>query len=99
RGGAHDSLLWFKSRFSPRRHTFQTGRWVLDPVTTAELSEARRAALEPGTRLDPGFFPEYRAPIVEHVIPAHGPSAGMERLPVDRPPALRQRGEGDPAGS
>ena len=98
RGGAHDSLLWFKSRFSPHRHAFQTGRWVLDPVTTADLSEARRAALEPGTRLDPGFFPEYRAPIVEQVVPVHGPSAGMERLPTDRPPVPRLQRASSPSG-
>ena len=89
RGGAHDSLHWFKSRFSPRRHAFQTGRWVLDPVTTAEMTEARHAALGPGTRLDPGFFPEYRSPIIEGESPAHGPSIGMERLPLEPPPALR----------
>jgi hypothetical protein len=101
RGGAHDSLLWFKSRFSPRRHEFQTGRWVLDPVTTAEVTEARRAALEPGTRLDPGFFPQYRSPIVELDVPAHGPAIGMERLPIERPRPLRRNGQRDlpdPAG-
>jgi carbamoyl-phosphate synthase large subunit len=65
RGGSDDSLLWFKGRFSPRRHVFYTGRWILNPALTAELSAARRAALEPGTSLEPNYFPEYRAPIVD----------------------------------
>jgi ribosomal protein S18 acetylase RimI-like enzyme len=83
RGGIQDSLLWFKGRFSPRRHTFHTGRWVLDPVATAELSEAHRARLEPGTMLNPSYFPEYRAPIIKEIgSEPLGPSAGMERFPV-----------------
>src|SRR6202142_3683618 len=44
RGGSDDSLLWFKGRFSPRRHVFFTGRWILDPAATAERSAAPRAA-------------------------------------------------------
>jgi hypothetical protein len=54
RGGAEDSLFWFKARFSPRRHAFSTGRWVLDRAAYARLSERP---------IDPelaGFFPAYR---------------------------------------
>ncbi|MGH2465522.1 MAG: GNAT family N-acetyltransferase [Candidatus Limnocylindrales bacterium] len=65
RGGAQDSLLWFKGRFSPRRHTFHTGRWLLDPAAASKLTAAQRARLEPGTQLDPHYFPLYRAPIIE----------------------------------
>jgi ribosomal protein S18 acetylase RimI-like enzyme len=65
RGGAQDSLLWFKGRFSPRRHTFHTGRWLLDPVAAGDLTAARRARLEPGMQLDPHYFPLYRAPVIE----------------------------------
>jgi ribosomal protein S18 acetylase RimI-like enzyme len=65
RGGAQDSLLWFKGRFSPRRHTFHTGRWILDAVAAADLTAARRARLEPGMQLDPHYFPLYRAPVLE----------------------------------
>ena len=64
RGGRVDSLFWSKSRFSPRRHTFETGRWVLEPRLYDELVGARRAAISgPGT-LDPNFFPTYRAPLI-----------------------------------
>ena len=63
-GGLEDSLFWFKSRFSPRRHVFQTGRWVLDRPTYDELVAARRAAVSGRGRLNPTFFPAYRAPVV-----------------------------------
>jgi GNAT superfamily N-acetyltransferase len=81
RGGSRDSLLWFKSRFSPRRHTFHTGRWILDHGATAQLSRARSVGLEPGMAPSPSFFPEYRAPIVAAAGPEPpGPSLGMERI-------------------
>lgn len=63
-GGREDSLFWFKSRFSPQRHIFQTGRWVLEPRLYEELVGARRAAILVPGRLDPNFFPTYRAPLV-----------------------------------
>lgn len=65
RGGQEDALFWFKSRFSPRRHTFHTGRWVLDRAGYRELLDRRSAALPDGDRLDPGFFPAYRASLIE----------------------------------
>ena len=63
-GGGEDSLLDFKTRFSPLRHAFWTGRWVLDPTVYGELVTARQSQLEPGTILDPGYFPAYRAPVI-----------------------------------
>jgi hypothetical protein len=73
RGGREDSLLAFKGRFSPRRHTFHTGRWVLDPPSYAELVERRtRLAAARGLEADdPGWFPAYRAPLVApDVVPS-----------------------------
>jgi hypothetical protein len=64
RGGSEDSLMWFKSRFSPRRHVFHTGRWILDADRYADFVAARRSALGDGVVLDPGYFPAYRARIV-----------------------------------
>ena len=64
-GGREDSLFWFKSRYSPRRHIFETGRWVIEPHAYAELVAARRAAISGPSSLDPGFFPAYRAALVD----------------------------------
>ena len=55
RGGSDDSLLRFKSGFSPRRHPFALWCWVIDTAAYAALTEGR-----PET----GFFPAYRAPSV-----------------------------------
>jgi hypothetical protein len=53
RGGARDSLFWFKSRFSPRRHAFYTGRSILDRSCYDRLAAGHIAA--------GGYFPVYRA--------------------------------------
>jgi len=58
RGGHEDSLYAFKSRFSPLRHDFVLGRWVLDPELHARLS----AAAHPDGNADERYFPAYRAP-------------------------------------
>lgn len=58
RGGREDSLFAFKSRFSPRRHDFHTGGWVLDRAAHRSLCAARTASVGP---VDPSFFPAYRA--------------------------------------
>ena len=58
RGGSSDSLFEFKARFSPRRHQFYTGRWILDPRRFDIL--ARQAGVTTDTQL--GYFPPYRAP-------------------------------------
>ncbi len=63
RGGREDSLYWFKSRFSPQRHQFSTGRWILEPDRYAAFTAARQAALPSGASSDPDFFPAYRAPV------------------------------------
>lgn len=58
RGGQADSLYAFKARFSPDRHAFYTGRWVLDQPRFEALS----AATVGGPDDQPGYFPPYRAP-------------------------------------
>lgn len=55
RGGYEDSLYDFKSRFSPLRHNFRIGRWILDGEANAELS------LQAPHGADGGLFPVYRA--------------------------------------
>lgn len=64
RGGREDTLLWFKSRFSPRRHPFHTGRWILDPTAYGELVRARLAGVAGRGVRDSRFFPAYRAPFL-----------------------------------
>jgi len=82
RGGIKDSLLWFKSRFSSRRHSFNTGRWMLNPEHYAELVTARRAAVADPALLDPEYFPAYRAPSIGSTVPdphgSVGPSVTLE---------------------
>jgi len=58
-----DSLFFFKSGFSNRRHNFYTGRWIVDTDNYAALCRRRSdlAALS-DTDIDT-FFPAYRAPI------------------------------------
>ena len=64
RGGQADSLLEFKGRFSPERHPFSVGRWVLDETAYRRLSaESQEAALRSGSDRDRHFFPAYRAPV------------------------------------
>ena len=66
RGGHEDSLFYFKAGFSPRRHPFYTGRWILDPDRYRWLSEERtKQARVLAKNLDLNFFPAYRAPFVE----------------------------------
>jgi Acetyltransferase (GNAT) domain len=64
RGSREDSLYWFKSRFSPQRHLFSTGRWVLEPERYEALVAAHRASVPRGREVDKGFFPAYRAPVL-----------------------------------
>lgn len=58
RGGTSDSLLSFKSRFSPDRHPFYTGRWIMEDQHYETL--ARRSRDEGAS--ESGYFPIYRAP-------------------------------------
>ena len=60
-----DSLLEFKGRFSSRRHPFHVGRWVVDGRAYDELVETRMAGIGASRRLEPGFFPVYRAAAIE----------------------------------
>lgn len=57
-GGAADSLLQFKSGFSPRRHPFVTLRIVVDELEYERLVAVRHPDIDPRWRS--GFFPLYR---------------------------------------
>ncbi|MFO0969275.1 MAG: GNAT family N-acetyltransferase [Gemmataceae bacterium] len=64
-GRPDDSLLRFKTGFSDRTHAFRVWRWVLFPEVYRQLCQDKallNARL--GVRSKPGFFPEYRSPIV-----------------------------------
>jgi hypothetical protein len=74
-----DSLLEFKGRFSSRRHPFHVGRWVVNGRAYDELVEARMAGIGAARRLEPGFFPAYRAAAVEP--PAPGSMSGRHAVP------------------
>ncbi len=75
RGGFEDSLYAFKARFSPDRHPFEVGRWILDAVEYARLAAARGL----NSNVDPGvFFPAYARPVASRNDPdrlAQGPRA------------------------
>lgn len=62
RSGKEDSLLAFKARFSPRRHDFHIGRWVLDPTAYAALHDQHSSYADRSNLLpdEEGFFPSYR---------------------------------------
>lgn len=64
RGAREDSLFDFKRQFSPRRHLFYTGRWILDRKAYRDLLEARLSATQSDGSLDPDHFPAYRAPVI-----------------------------------
>jgi len=58
RAGKEDSLFAFKARFSPSRHAFHTGRWILEPQLYQDFVAARSCSLG---ACDEGYFPAYRA--------------------------------------
>lgn len=69
RGGSQDSLFQFKAHFSPRRHPYHIGCWILNSGLYRELcqerkTEAERAGMEPACE---NYFPEYRTPLRERV--------------------------------
>jgi ribosomal protein S18 acetylase RimI-like enzyme len=92
RGAHEDSLFDFKSRFSPRRHPFYTGRWVLDPAACRELLEARGRGADGEGAGDSDYFPPYRAPVVESRRPS--PSGSATGVRSSRGPALPARTAG-----
>ena len=53
-GGAEDSLFRFKAGFSPRRHRFETWRWIVDPHAY------ERRCRHANVGADESFFPAYR---------------------------------------
>lgn len=57
-GASNDSLMEFKTGFSPRRHMFETLRFVIDEQEYRRLVEVRDPQLDPDARS--GFFPLYR---------------------------------------
>jgi hypothetical protein len=63
RGAREDSLFEFKRRFSSRRHTFYTGRWIVDREAYAGLVEEHVAESAGAGQLVSGYFPAYRAPL------------------------------------
>jgi hypothetical protein len=67
RGGRDDSLFAFKGRFSPRRHRFYTGQWIVNRTAYNLLCKEKQAyASKAGlVLLNPEFFPAYRAPLGE----------------------------------
>ena len=58
RAGKEDSLFAFKARFSPSRHAFHTGRWILEPRLYRDFVATRSCSLG---ACDEGYFPAYRA--------------------------------------
>jgi hypothetical protein len=60
RGGKEDSLFAFKTRFSPRRHAFHTGRWILNPRLYRDLVTARWRSHGSCDPTGDGYFPVYR---------------------------------------
>ena len=60
RGGREDSLFFFKREFSPRRHEFHTGRWILDRARYAQFSRAVGGHSEDRVADGAAFFPGYR---------------------------------------
>jgi hypothetical protein len=61
RGGKEDSLFAFKARFSPSRHSFHTGRWILKPGLYREFVTARWRSVGVCDSPWEGYFPAYRA--------------------------------------
>ena len=59
RSGSRDSLFAFKSAFSPRRHVFHTGQWILNCEAYQQLCGGRSD--DCAVRRLTGFFPAYRA--------------------------------------
>ncbi len=57
-GGGEDSLMYFKSGFSPRRHSFSTLRMIVDAEAYTRLVLARDPSLDPAAQ--EGYFPLYR---------------------------------------
>ena len=56
RGGFEDSLFDFKSRFSPIRHDFELGRWIVNQNSYDSLIES----LPADKILRENYFPAYR---------------------------------------
>lgn len=82
RGGREDSLFAFKAAFSPRRHRFYTGSWILNEPIYQRLCEARREA----GQLSQDYFPAYRAPLPAAPIPPAAMTANCQGAAHDDRP-------------
>jgi hypothetical protein len=80
-GGKTDSLFQFKARFSRRRHSFTTWRWIVAPEAYRELSlQKDRWNSKCGLRaISASFFPAYRRPAEPDTVSAAlgAPAPGM----------------------
>jgi ribosomal protein S18 acetylase RimI-like enzyme len=95
RGAYEDSLFEFKRRFSPRRHPFFTGRWIIDRQACRDLVKARVSAAQGEGLLDPDYFPAYRAPVVRRWNgPASGPTI-TKSMPVEAGGEFRMASPGE----
>ncbi len=63
-GSKEDSLFFFKSGFSQRRHTFPTWRWVIEPEAYRKLCDEKtgRNVADGVQWTSTDFFPQYRCP-------------------------------------
>ena len=61
RAGKEDSLFAFKARFSPNRHAFHTGRWILEPRRYREFVAVRWSSVATCDSTAEEYFPAYRA--------------------------------------
>jgi len=69
-----DALFRFKAEFSPSRHRYYTGRWILDRQWYDELTRRCRRTSESSALAEStnDFFPAYRAPLL---LPSSEPAA------------------------
>jgi carbamoyl-phosphate synthase large subunit len=87
RSGKDDSLLAFKGRFSPRRHEFYIGKWVLEPRVYRELCDQRDAYVQKAGLVseDDDFFPRYRTHLSSPAAPADSPGPSIQLSPRSKP--------------
>jgi hypothetical protein len=71
-----DPLFYFKSGFSKRRHSYYTGRWILDPVGYDWLTQAHFTGQQE-RRESTDHFPAYRTPFEDRTAaPVHPEQSG-----------------------
>jgi carbamoyl-phosphate synthase large subunit len=87
RSGKDDSLLAFKGRFSPRRHEFYVGKWVLEPFAYRELCDQRDAYAQKAGLVseEDDFFPQYRTHLTNPAAPLDSLSPPIQLSPRSKP--------------